>query len=267
MQIHALSTGSARFKDALRSARSGPMRQPALFVPAPFSEPQPIHVWVIEHEGRRILVDTGETASGHDSPFAKFTVRADEELPGALASIGLSSGDLDTVIVTHLHNDHMDGAVHLGDLPVLVQDAELDYSRTAASRVFQRAFRQPVPASVRWQPLAVDAGPFGAFAASVPLSDDGRVRVVSTPGHTPGHVSVVCIDDEGHHVLLAGDVTFTLEQLYARRPDAIAPKPKVHAETLDRVLAHARDHPLVYLPSHDAESAARLAARETVAPS
>jgi glyoxylase-like metal-dependent hydrolase (beta-lactamase superfamily II) len=85
-----------------------------------------------------------------------------------------------------------------------------------------------------------------------------------TPGHTPGHVSVLCIDDHGHHVPLAGDTTDTLEQLHARRPDWASPKPAITVQTIDRILAHAREHPLVYLPSHDLQSAARLATCVTV---
>lgn len=258
MRIHALSTGTVRVKDAFLHARPGLRRQPSLFLPGPFSDALPIHLWVVEHDGRRILVDTGETAAARDIPFAKFAVAAGDELPGALATLGLTVADLDTVVLTHMHGDHMDGGVHLDGAPVLVHDAELRFARSAMSRVAQRVLRQPIPAGVRFEPLVLDAGPFGAFAASAPLTPDGRVTVVATPGHTPGHVSVVCVDDDGRHVLLAGDATDTLEQLHARRPDAVGPKPAVHVATLDRILAHAAQHPTIYLPSHDPDSAGRL---------
>ena len=264
MKIHALSTGTVRVKQSFLFARSGPARQLRLFTPSPLSDPLPIHLWVIEHEGERILVDTGETAEVNDIPFAKFAVQPAQELPGALAAAGLAVSDLDTVVLTHMHGDHMDGAVHLGDTPVLVHDAEQAYSRSAMSRFFAKVLRQPIPEGVRWQPFALDGGPFGAFAASRPLTGDGRVRIVATPGHTPGHVSVLCIDDEGRHVLIAGDATDTLEQLRSRRHDAIGPKPKVSVETIDRILAHGREHPTVFLPSHDPESVARLAAGTTL---
>jgi hypothetical protein len=65
--------------------------------------------------------------------------------------------------------------------------------------------------------------------------------------------------------MLAGDVTDTLEQLEARRADAIGPDPKVHVATLETIIAHCREHPTVYLPSHDPDSAARLAGSVTVA--
>lgn len=257
MRIHALSTGTVSLKDAFLVARSGPMRQPRLFLPGPFSAPMPIHVWVVEHEGRRLLVDTGETAGVRDIPFARFQVGRGDELPAMLATIGLTVDDLDEVVVTHLHGDHVDGAVHLRR-PVLAHGPEIAFAHAAMSRVFQKVLRQPLPEGVDYRPFELDGGPFGAFAASRALSDDGRIRAVATPGHTPGHVSVLCIDDEGRHVLLAGDTTDSLEQLHARRPDAIAPKPRVYVETIDRILAHGREHPTVYLPSHDPESAPRL---------
>ena len=260
MRVHALTTGTVRVKDAFLRARSGPTRQLRLFTPGPFSDPLPIHAWVVEHDGQRILVDAGETAGARDIPFAKFEVRPEDELPRALSAIGLAPADLDQVVITHLHGDHMDGAVHL-DRPVLVHDAEWASAHSAIARVFQRVLHQPIPGGVDFRPTALDGGPFGAFAASRALTPDGRVVAVAAPGHTPGHIAVICIDDDGRHLLLAGDASDTLEQLQARRPDAVAPKPKVHVETLDRILAHGREHPTVFLPSHDPGSAARLAGR------
>jgi N-acyl homoserine lactone hydrolase len=264
VKIHALSTGTVRLKDSFLHARPGVRRQLSLFTPGPFSEPMPIHAWVIEHGGRRILVDTGETAGVRDIPFAKFHVAPGDELPAALEAIDLEPGDIDTVVLTHMHGDHMDGAVHLEGKPVLVTPDEIAFSKAAMSRVMARILRQPIPSGVRFEPTALDGGPFGAFAASRPLTEDGRVTVVATPGHTPGHVSVICVDDEGRHVLIAGDATDSIEQLRARRPDAVGPKPAVTVATIDRILEHASAHPVVFLPSHDPESASRLAAGTTL---
>jgi hypothetical protein len=75
---------------------------------------------------------------------------------------------------------------------------------------------------------------------------------------------VICIDDSGRHVMLAGDATDTLEQLHSRRADAVAPDPGAHVLTLETILAHCAQHPTVYLPSHDPESVARLAGAVTV---
>lgn len=257
MRIHALTTGRVQVKQAFLVASSGWRRQVDLFLPGEWSSPLPIHCWAVEHADRVLLVDTGETAGVQNIPFARFDVASEQELPRALAAVGLAPSDLDTVVLTHMHGDHMDGAVHLPG-PVLVQDTELEFSRSLSARTAQRVFRQPVPSSVEFRPLTLDGGPFGAFPKSRSLSGDGRIVAVPTAGHTPGHISIICIDDAGRHVLLAGDATDTLEQLQAVRPDAIGPKPAVSIATMQTILAHAREHPTVYLPSHDPDSVARL---------
>jgi N-acyl homoserine lactone hydrolase len=263
MRIHALTTGMVRLKRSFLFASDGWRRQLDLLLPDEWCDPVPIHCWAIEHDGRLFVVDTGETAGVRNVPFARFEVAREDELPGALTRAGLSLTAVDTVLLTHMHSDHMDGAVHVG-APVLVHDRELSFSRTLAARVPQRLLRQPVPAGVKFQAMALDDGPFGAFERSHALTDDGRIVAVATAGHTPGHISVVCVDDDGNHVLLAGDATDSVEQLRALRTDPVAPKPAVSIATMRTILAHAREHPTVYLPSHDPESVARLGDRTTL---
>lgn len=142
------------------------MRQPALFLPGEFSPPLPIHVWLIEDGGQRILVDTGETTDVRDLPFCRFDVKPEDELPMQLPDLG----DIDTVVLTHMHGDHVDGAVHV-NRPVLVHDAELAFQRKRVTRIQANAFRQPVPwDDVDFRPLTLDDGPFGAFGASKKLT-------------------------------------------------------------------------------------------------
>jgi N-acyl homoserine lactone hydrolase len=263
MRIHALTTGSVRLKHAFLFPGRGPRRQLDLFLPGPWSDPVPIHCWAIEHDGRLLLVDTGETAAVRNIPFARFEVAREQELPAALAAAGLALDDVSEVVLTHHHGDHVDGLIHVR-APARINNAELRFLATRFPRVMRRVLHQPLPPGFAPEPFALDGGPFGAFRRSRALSDDGRIVAVDTPGHTPGHVSVICVDDSDRHVMLAGDATDTLEQLHARRADAVAPNPKVQVATLDTILAHCAQHPTVYLPSHDPESAVRLAGAITV---
>jgi len=263
VKIHALATGAVRVKHSFLFPKSGMRRQLDLFLPGPWSDPLPIHCWAVEHEGRLLLIDSGETAGARNIPFARFELSPEQELPGAMAEAGLSLDEVSEVILTHHHGDHVDGLVHVG-APARIHDAELEFAGQAFPALMRRVLRQPLPPGFAPVPFALDDGPFGAFDRSRRLSLDGRILAVQTPGHTPGHVSVICIDDEGRHVMLAGDVTDTLEQLLSRRADAVGPDPKVHVATLETILAHCRRHPTVYLPSHDPGSAARLAGSVTV---
>jgi N-acyl homoserine lactone hydrolase len=264
MRVHALTTGEIELKVAFLHATPGIRGKLDLLRPGPWAaSPVPIHAWVIEHEEHRILVDTGEIAAAKDMPFAHPRVGPQDELPHALAGAGLSTADITTTILTHLHADHFNGARHL-DGAVLVADVEWDEATGARGRIVQRITRAPLPADVDFRPVALDDGPFGAFARSRALTPDGRVRAVATPGHTGGHLSVLAVDDDGRHVLLAGDATDALEQLRDRRADAVATQPREQVRTIDRIIAHAREHPTVYLPSHDTESVARLAGGVTL---
>jgi glyoxylase-like metal-dependent hydrolase (beta-lactamase superfamily II) len=259
MKIHALSTGAVRVKHSFLFPGKGVRRQLDLFLPGPWSAPLPIHCWAIEHEGVLRLVDTGETAAARDIPFARFEVTPEQELAGAMAAAGLRLDDVSEVLLTHAHGDHIDGTVHLRGQRLLINEVELRYLSSPFPSTMRRVLRQPLPPGFAPETFTLDGGPFGAFARSRALSDDGRIVIVDTPGHTPGHVSVICIDDSARHVMLAGDATDTLEQLRSLRADAVAPNPKVHVATLKRIRAHCAEHPTVYLPSHDPESASRLA--------
>jgi N-acyl homoserine lactone hydrolase len=264
MKIHPLTTGAVRVKHGFLYPREGRRRQLDLFLPGPFTDPLPIHCWAIEHDGVLRLVDTGETAAARNVPFARMEVTPEQELPAAMAAAGLELDDVAEVVLTHAHGDHMDGLVHVRGR-VLVHDKELEFLASPMARVMRRVLRQPLPPGFAPEAFTLGDRPFGAFARSRNLSDDGRIVAVDTPGHTPGHISIICIDDTGRHVMLAGDTTDSLEQLHALRADAVAPDPEVHIATMRTILAHCAAHPTVYLPSHDPDSAARFADATTSA--
>ena len=180
MRIHALTTGTTRVKHAFLFAKTGIRRQLDLFMPGPWSDPLPIHCWAIEHEDRVILVDTGEVSSARNIPFARFDISPERELPGALEKAGLSSPDVGTVVLTHMHADHMDGAVHVRG-PVLVHDRELEFAHSFQSRFFQRVLRQPLPTGVDFQPIASTA----AHSVSSPRAGRSQRTAASSPSGRP----------------------------------------------------------------------------------
>jgi len=104
--------------------------------------------------------------------------------------------------------------------------------------------------------------PFGPFDRSQRLTSDGKVVIVPTPGHTPGHVSVIVDGDRCY--FLAGDTTYTQQALIEGQVDGVSPDEAVSLRTMKTILRLTQERPTVYLPSHDPESRNRLEFGATV---
>lgn len=80
-----------------------------------------------------------------------------------------------------------------------------------------------------------------------------------TPGHVNGHVSVV-VRAEGVTYFLAGDATYSQANLLAGKTDGVTNDPATALATLHAIRRFAAEEPTVFLPAHDPEGPARLAA-------
>jgi glyoxylase-like metal-dependent hydrolase (beta-lactamase superfamily II) len=146
--------------------------------------------------GRRIiLVDAGPR--GSSARILRY-----------LRYVGCSPGDLELVILTHYHPDHAGGAAEL---------ARLTPARFAA-HVSEAAFLRgegTIPNPLwRYQPLAAAASPLLPLLLPLPVPVDlelhdgdelpllGGLRVIHTPGHTPGSI---CLYAARERFLIAGD--------------------------------------------------------------
>src|SRR5262245_3088868 len=276
-KVHAISTGLVQVRRPQMESRGGsmPARLAHMLFDPEWSEWLPIYVWVIEHDEGFILVDTGETARVHERgyhprwhPFYRravhFSVHPEEEIGAQLRAIGVGPRDVRQVVLTHLHTDHAGGLLHVTGSRIWVAGGELRRGSGIGGRV-QGYLPHRWPKW--WQPelIRFDRRPFGPFEEAMPLTSRGDVLIVPTPGHTRRHVSVVVCGDPSF--VLAGDTSYTEGLLLAGKVDGVSPDPRVALQTHARILALAQERPLVYLPSHDPESAARLANRSVLDPS
>jgi len=232
----------------------------------------PIYAWVIDHPEGIIVVDTGETARVHEKgyhprwhPFyrraAQFSVQPEEEIGPQLRALGIAARDVRQVVITHLHTDHAGGLVHLSGSKTWVAGGELRRASGFGGKV-QGYLPHRWPKW--WEPEAIRFGnqALGPFPQSMSLTKSGDVLIIPTPGHTPDHVSVVLCGSPS--VFLAGDTSYNQGLLLAGKVDGISPDEAVSHQTLARIMALAAERPLVYLPSHDPEGAARLARQSVV---
>jgi N-acyl homoserine lactone hydrolase len=238
-----------------------------------WTEPLPIYAWLIEHTEGLIVVDTGETAEVNSPGYfprwhpyfrlgVKEWVEPREEIGPKLKALGFSPDDVRWVIMTHLHTDHAGGLAHFPKSEILVHRSEFDNASGFMGKV--RGFlphRWPSWFSPRL--FELDDEPFGPFPQSLGVTEARDVKVVATPGHTKGHVSVV-LQEDGQSVFFAGDTSYTQALMLEGAIDGVAPDERAARETLDRIRAFTRQQPVVYLPSHDPGAGMRLDGRETV---
>lgn len=173
------------------------------FVLDDYRVPLSIHTFLIESDEARIVVDT---CIGNDKPrdFPEWNKRQSDFLD-RLAARGAPVDAVDFVMCTHLHVDHVGWNTRLVDgrwVPTFPN----------ARYLFGRE---------EWAYWKVEVDPFGREARDdsiVPIIDAGladlvemdhsltsEVSLVPTPGHTPGHVSVM-IESAGERAVITGDL-------------------------------------------------------------
>ena len=190
-----------------------------------------------------------------------FSVHPDEEIGPQLRALGLSARDVRQVVLT-LHTDHAGGLSHLTGSKFWVLEREWRIASGFGGKLQgYLPHRWPKwwkPELIRFVDQAI-----GSFPQSMALTKRGDVQIVSTPGHTLGHVSVIVEGDPV--VFLAGDTSYTENLLIARKLDGVSPNSQVATQSMDRILSLARERRLVYLPSHDPDAENRLQLMSTLA--
>lgn len=259
--VIALTTGTLAVHPAHRRLTGAPGRRfETVFGQTTFTEQLPIHAWLIDHPEGPIVVDTGETSRVAEPGYfpdpsipslIRFSVRPQDELAPALRDAGTDPATVRTAVLTHLHTDHTGG---LRDLP----NARFLVSRTELER--EPLGSVPTQRPATYAPVAVDYlhGPVGPFPVSERVTRRGDVRLVPTPGHTLGHQSVV-VDRGDHLIVLAGDASFDERQMLRGELAGICADLPLARQSLGLLRQLARRTRIIYLPTHDTESAQRLA--------
>jgi N-acyl homoserine lactone hydrolase len=274
MKIHAIQTGTVALTASWREGVGhGSRRLLNTLLDREWTEPLPIYAFAIEHPEGVIVVDTGETARVAErgyfprwSPFFRFAVREvvppEQEIGRQLERLGITPSDIRWVVMTHLHTDHAGGLHHFPNNEILVSRTELEYAAGLRGRL-RGYVNKPWP---EWfEPTLVELPPveFGPFPTSMRLTEAGDVTLVPTPGHSPGQLAML-IDHGDHTVLLAGDSSYTEDAMLRGAVDGVGPDEDAERLTHERIRAYAAATPTVYLPSHDPETAIRLAERRPI---
>ncbi|HEX5927474.1 MAG TPA: N-acyl homoserine lactonase family protein [Baekduia sp.] len=262
--IRPLTTGQVRIHAKMhRGEGTGLRRRAKILRKGPMGELLPIHAWLIEHPEGLFLIDTGESHTARSATFAEFHVTRTDELDHQLEAANVAPADVKTVVLTHIHGDHIDGLPHVPNAAILANEREIAIANGPLGRLQRAVARQPLPPSFAPGPIILDGPALGAFPTSKALTADGRIVAVPTPGHTLGHIAILIVQPD-HHVLLGGDTAYDQQQLQDLHVDGVSPKDDIAIATMKTILAHAETTPTVYLPSHDPQSVRRLRETDTL---
>jgi N-acyl homoserine lactone hydrolase len=146
----------------------------------------PVMQALIEGDGKRILVDTGMPAIAAGDPDAlkreyemdptwiRPVMSSEQRVDAQLKALGLSQADLDLVINTHFHFDHAGGNALFAGVPIAAQRAEVEAARISDGYlpIWDAPGLQFQVESGDWSPMP-------------------GVEMLLTPGHTPGHQSML----------------------------------------------------------------------------
>jgi glyoxylase-like metal-dependent hydrolase (beta-lactamase superfamily II) len=206
-----------------------------------------IHALAIAAADRKIIVDT--CVGEHQLPGMEALSRHSGFLTD-LADAGFPREQVDTVICTHLHFDHVGWNTMLDDgawVPTfpnaryLLCEDEWKHWQTEEVSPYTTTLGDAV------QPV-IDAGLADLVAADHAITDE--VRLESTPGHTPGHVSVR-IDSGGQHALITGDFAHHPVQFAETEWFSVADSDSAGSSaTRRRVVDELRDSGVLVIGTH-----------------
>jgi N-acyl homoserine lactone hydrolase len=205
----------------------------------------PISGWLITTDsGRRLLLDTGfppayatderaaAQADGLDSFGRLVGFTHDHTILGALGLLGLTETDISHVILSHSHIDHVGGLTAFPHAEIILSAAEHALPRPL---YFGKAQPMDWPAA-RYRPLHCTTDICQGL------------RLIATPGHTPGHMSAL-VKTEAGSVVLAIDAINRHSEPAEFYPDAM--DPATAAISGKRLQDLARRTHAILIPGHE----------------
>lgn len=214
----------------------------------------PIYCWYIEGGDKKILVDTGE--------FAPLKSKAREEEIGGkiytfeegLARWGLTPGDIDIVIHTHLHNDHCENDDKCVNAVFYIHEKELE------------SIHNPHPLDFRYlEDYILEIEKNGQIH---PLSGDTGIapgiELIHTPAHTEGGMTVLISTEQGKAAITGFCViTENFEpppRIRAMEMEVIPPGTSINPKEAYDIMMKVRGMADILIPLHEP----RFASVETI---
>ena len=227
----------------------------------------PVVSFLVQHPSAgAVLIDTGLHPSCAVDPkqnlgrvgalaFPDLRMDAKQAVTEQLRARGIQHTDVKLVVMTHLHIDHASAMSEFPNATFVFSARE--WEAATESRNWQHGYRtRQFDHGFDYRTLdfegAAATESYATFGRSVDLLGDGSIRLVYTPGHTHGHLSVVLRLGGGREALLAGDAIYTVHTLKTgHRPFRIEEE-HFFGRSLREIQLYAENNPdALIIPGHD----------------
>lgn len=235
----------------------------------------PVNVVVVHHPAGVVLFDTGQHPASLTDPGyyprgflgwvyrrqAQFQVAGARPLAEALARHGVDLDHVETVALSHLHQDHAGNLGEVASRRVLVDAVELELLHAKTPEMHGVLRDQIVKphagfTAVSYEPLT--GTELTPFTQAHDVYGDESLLLLPTPGHSAGSMSILIRRSGSAPVLLVGDATYDVDAL--RR--GVVPgtgATSEQRETTKRINELSERLPdLIIVPAHDPRAAERL---------
>ncbi|MFJ3791578.1 MBL fold metallo-hydrolase [Kitasatospora sp. NPDC090091] len=221
--------------------------------PATDSHVGALQTWVVRHGGRTVLVDTG-VGRDRDRPGNPLFHRRPSDLLGRLAEAGVQPEDVDVVVNTHLHVDHIGWNTMDQDGTWVPAFPNAVYLMPAADHIWLAAQAEQDRTSAQGLMYADSVLPIERAGKAVLWEGEYRIDDALTleeaPGHTPGS-SVLRLASHGERAAFVGDMMHSPVQiLHPGSNSCFCEDPERAAASRLRVLQRAADDGELVIPAH-----------------
>jgi glyoxylase-like metal-dependent hydrolase (beta-lactamase superfamily II) len=213
-----------------------------------------LQTWLIRSDGATILVDTG-AGNGKERPHAPVYGHRDTAYLANLAAAGVRPEDVDFVVNTHLHVDHVGWNTRLANREWVPTFPNARYLMPSADFAFWNPAVNPRPPGDGNQNVFEDSvAPVHRAGLTVlwegEFRIDSRLRLEAAPGHTPGS-SVLRLESGGEGALFVGDILHNPVQVLDPDVNSCFCEDAAGARaTRRRLLAEAAERHLLLFPGH-----------------
>jgi glyoxylase-like metal-dependent hydrolase (beta-lactamase superfamily II) len=208
--------------------------------------------WLIKHGREWLLWETGVPEATLNDPQGWSTLpklivyHLDKSVTAQLAEIGLKPGEIGRVAISHTHGDHIGNVGLFPDSTIVMQRAEYSWIHSPNGpndnvNQLMALARKLLGTPKKLQLIDGDTDVFG----------DGSVTLVSTPGHTPGHQSLLVHLRNSGFIILSGDVVHLEGNFFENIVPSLNTNKAESIASMDKVRLLMATHKATLFINHD----------------